>query len=233
MVGDTWEKKVAIKYYDKLFKEYCLADLSRHKESKIGMRWRTQKEVFSGKGQFACGNIACDVREDLSSYEVPFSYKEDGQEKMALVKLRCCPACALKVSSLSLSPPLHQHSTHGPCTCWPPLHATINFIFLQLNHKFRKRQRRLHKEDGGDGGDDDGRQAEGDAGPGKTKAKRGRGDAKAASDSQEELDGDDDAAAASSAAAAAKDDSEIWRRKPQLEERGGDEFDEFLMGIFR
>jgi hypothetical protein len=31
MVGDTWEKKVAIKYYDKLFKEYCLADLSRHK----------------------------------------------------------------------------------------------------------------------------------------------------------------------------------------------------------
>jgi protein FRA10AC1 len=31
MVGDTWEKKVAIKYYDKLFKEYCLTDLSRHK----------------------------------------------------------------------------------------------------------------------------------------------------------------------------------------------------------
>jgi hypothetical protein len=31
MVGDTWEKRVAIKYYDKLFKEYCLADLSRHK----------------------------------------------------------------------------------------------------------------------------------------------------------------------------------------------------------
>ncbi len=121
-MGDTWEKKVAIKYYDKLFKEYCLADLSRHKvllsgcvyarslfdaraqENKIGMRWRTQKEVFSGitqhpaalsatlsranicvctytysnhviamisgKGQFSCGNIACDVREDLSSYEV-------------------------------------------------------------------------------------------------------------------------------------------------------------------
>jgi len=22
MVGDTWEKKVAIKYYDKLYKEY-------------------------------------------------------------------------------------------------------------------------------------------------------------------------------------------------------------------
>ncbi len=235
MVGDTWEKKVAIKYYDKLFKEYCLADLSRHKESKIGMRWRTQKEVFSGKGQFACGNIACNVREDLSSYEVPFSYKEDGQEKMALVKLRCCPACALKVSSPPQPLPTPAPKTLALCDCRCCTRLLNSFIFLQLNHKFRKRQRRLHKEDGGDGGDDDGRQAEGDAGPGKTKAKRGRGDAKAASDSQEELDGDDGdaAAAASSAAAAAKDDSEIWRRKPQLEERGGDEFDEFLMGIFR
>ena len=36
MVGDTWEKKVAIKYYDKLFKEYCLADLSRHKVLSAG-----------------------------------------------------------------------------------------------------------------------------------------------------------------------------------------------------
>ena len=41
-------------------------------ENKIGMRWRTQKEVFSGKGQFACGNIACDSRDDLSSYEVHY-----------------------------------------------------------------------------------------------------------------------------------------------------------------
>jgi protein FRA10AC1 len=115
MVGDTWEKKVAIKYYDKLYKEYCLADLSRHRESKIGMRWRTQKEVFSGKGQFTCGNIACDVREELSSYEVPFSYKEDAQDKMALVKLRCCPACALKVRT---PPP--------PPSFLPPLSSFIS-----------------------------------------------------------------------------------------------------------
>jgi hypothetical protein len=39
-------------------------------ENKIGMRWRTQKEVFIGKGQFSCGNIACDAKEDLCSYEV-------------------------------------------------------------------------------------------------------------------------------------------------------------------
>lgn len=30
------EKKLAKKYYDKLFKEYCLGDLSRYKENKVG-----------------------------------------------------------------------------------------------------------------------------------------------------------------------------------------------------
>ena len=79
------------------------------------------------------------------------------------------------------------------------------------------------------------------------RTKKGRGaEAKSRSHPQEDSaegdgasassDDDDDtdvAAAAAAAAAAAKDDSEIWRRKPQLEEKGGDEFDEFLMGIFR
>ncbi|XP_061765576.1 protein FRA10AC1 isoform X2 [Nerophis ophidion] len=46
----TWEKKLAKKYYDKLFKEYCIADLSRYKENKFGFRWRTESEVVSGKG---------------------------------------------------------------------------------------------------------------------------------------------------------------------------------------
>ena len=39
----------------KLFKEYAIADLSRHKEGKVGLRWRTQKEVVAGRGQFSCG----------------------------------------------------------------------------------------------------------------------------------------------------------------------------------
>ncbi|KAG7227905.1 hypothetical protein INR49_013699 [Caranx melampygus] len=44
------EKELAKKYYDKLFKEYCIADLSRYKENKFGFRWRTENEVVSGKG---------------------------------------------------------------------------------------------------------------------------------------------------------------------------------------
>jgi hypothetical protein len=30
--------------------EYCLADLSRYREGGIGLRWRTESEVKSGKG---------------------------------------------------------------------------------------------------------------------------------------------------------------------------------------
>ncbi|XP_042315797.1 protein FRA10AC1 isoform X3 [Sceloporus undulatus] len=46
----NWEKRLSKKYYDKLFKEYCIADLSKYKENKFGFRWRHEKEVVSGKG---------------------------------------------------------------------------------------------------------------------------------------------------------------------------------------
>ena len=32
---DPWGKRLAKKYWDKLFKEYCIADLSRYKENKV------------------------------------------------------------------------------------------------------------------------------------------------------------------------------------------------------
>ena len=35
----NWEKRLAKKYNDKLFKEYCIADLSRYKENTFGFRW--------------------------------------------------------------------------------------------------------------------------------------------------------------------------------------------------
>ncbi|XP_013379279.1 protein FRA10AC1, partial [Lingula anatina] len=46
---DSWEKRMSKKYYDKLFKEYCISDLSRYKENKVAMRWRIEKEVVEGK----------------------------------------------------------------------------------------------------------------------------------------------------------------------------------------
>merc|ERR1740128_292984 len=62
---DSWEVQLARRYYDKLFKEYCIIDLSRYKENKFGMRWRTEKEVTLGKGQFVCGNKKCDETRKL------------------------------------------------------------------------------------------------------------------------------------------------------------------------
>ncbi|KAE8590740.1 hypothetical protein XENTR_v10018182 [Xenopus tropicalis] len=94
----TWDKKLAKKYYDKLFKEYCIADLSRYKENKFGFRWRVEKEVISGKGQFSCGNKRCDEKEGLKSWEVNFGYVEHGEKRNALVKLRLCPECSYRLN---------------------------------------------------------------------------------------------------------------------------------------
>ncbi|XP_005292601.1 protein FRA10AC1 [Chrysemys picta bellii] len=97
-VDMNWEKRLAKKYYDKLFKEYCIADLSRYKENKFGFRWRHEKEVVSGKGQFSCGNKHCDEKEALKSWEVNFGYMEYGEKRNALVKLRLCPQCSCKLN---------------------------------------------------------------------------------------------------------------------------------------
>lgn len=97
-ITDSWEVRMARRYYAKLFKEYAIADLSRYKESKVGLRWRTEQEVVVGKGQFACGAKGCDERRALASYEVNFAYKEAGEHKQALVKLRLCPRHAMQLN---------------------------------------------------------------------------------------------------------------------------------------
>lgn len=56
--------------------------------NKIAMRWRIEKEVIEGKGQFICGDKRCTSKEFLKSWEVNFGYIEHGEKKNALVKLR-------------------------------------------------------------------------------------------------------------------------------------------------
>lgn len=34
-VADSWEKRLAKKYYDKLFKEYCICDLTLYEKNKV------------------------------------------------------------------------------------------------------------------------------------------------------------------------------------------------------
>lgn len=96
--ADSWEKRLSKAYYDKLFKEYAISDLSKYKENRVAMRWRTESEVVEGKGQFVCGSKHCSVRDGLQSWEVNFSYVEQDQKRNALVKLRLCPKCSHKLN---------------------------------------------------------------------------------------------------------------------------------------
>ena len=50
--------------------------------------------MISGKGQFICGNKACDEKENLRSFEVNFAYKEEGVLKQALVNRLFSISCA-------------------------------------------------------------------------------------------------------------------------------------------
>ncbi len=102
--GDgSWQERMVSKYHEHLFKEFALADLSI--PGKIGLRWRTKEEVMSGRGESSCGNKSCkyknDSADELITLEVPFSYKERGERKKELVKLRLCVNCR----------PLLQNST--------------------------------------------------------------------------------------------------------------------------
>ncbi|KAK7871028.1 hypothetical protein R5R35_014092 [Gryllus longicercus] len=95
----SWEAKLARKYYDKLFKEYAICDLTHFKSNVVAMRWRVEKEVVSGKGQFSCGEKHCSNSEDLRTWEVNFGYLEKGEKKNALVKIRLCEECSVKLNS--------------------------------------------------------------------------------------------------------------------------------------
>ncbi|XP_009276295.1 PREDICTED: protein FRA10AC1 [Aptenodytes forsteri] len=138
----NWEKRLAKKYYDKLFKEYCIADLSRYKENKFGFRWRHEKEVISGKGQFSCGNKHCDEEEGLKSWEVNFGYVEHGEKRNALVKLRLCPECSYKLNFHHRRKEVKAHKKRGTAVAnsnEPKVKKT------QLSCSEKKSKKKTHK----------------------------------------------------------------------------------------
>jgi hypothetical protein len=72
-LNTSWEMRMARKFYNKLFKEFALVDLSRYQEGKMGLRWRTEAEVASGQGQHTCGGLLCPgTSSSLHSYEVTY-----------------------------------------------------------------------------------------------------------------------------------------------------------------
>lgn len=95
-MASNWGVRLARKYYNKLYKEFAIVDLSNYKVN-IGLRWRIESEVISGKGQTKCGEINCNNTNGLCIYEVPFSYVEDNETKIELVKVVMCKSCTQKL----------------------------------------------------------------------------------------------------------------------------------------
>ncbi|XP_074152008.1 protein FRA10AC1 isoform X2 [Sminthopsis crassicaudata] len=152
-VDMTWEKRLAKKYYDKLFKEYCIADLSRYKDNKFGFRWRVEKEVVSGKGQFFCGNKRCDEKEGLKSWEVNFGYIEHGEKKNALVKLRLCQECSFQLNfhhRKEVKPKKIRNKTEGDCEDSSHKKSKLSSKMQTSKKKKRKDHSPSEKSEGSD-----------------------------------------------------------------------------------
>lgn len=72
----------------------------------FALRWRTESEVISGAGESTCGNTRCALHSPrnveerfpgLKTLELPFSYEEKGDRKIALVKVVLCDKCCRKL----------------------------------------------------------------------------------------------------------------------------------------
>lgn len=80
-----------------------------HTTGRIGLRWRTEREVIAGRGQFTCASKHCNSEKNLHSYEVPFDYSENNVKKSELVKVRVCIDCARKLFYDKLKSMRHEH----------------------------------------------------------------------------------------------------------------------------
>lgn len=92
--------------YVALLTKFAIANLKHYRTRGIALRWRTQKEVLEGIGQYTCANQRCQWHDAeapprLTTLEVPFCYEERVQgvltKRQALVKVVLCDACAEKL----------------------------------------------------------------------------------------------------------------------------------------
>ncbi|KII90149.1 hypothetical protein PLICRDRAFT_80776, partial [Plicaturopsis crispa FD-325 SS-3] len=101
---ESWDHKLARKYYDSLYREFAVCDLKHYKSGNFSLRWRTEAEVLSGAGESTCANTRCPLHEPpspqsglkmppLTTLELPFAYEEAGVARNALVKVVLCARC--------------------------------------------------------------------------------------------------------------------------------------------
>ena len=82
--GSNWQERMVKNYHAHLYKEYVLADLSRVVDiGKIGLRWRTEKEVADGRGFRSCGNLMCNKGCSSSNNTSATTNKDNVQDQEA------------------------------------------------------------------------------------------------------------------------------------------------------
>ena len=91
--AESKEDKFLQEYNNKLYREFCICDLSLYKKGKIGLRWCFESDILKGKGYTICGNISCERTKHLKPFEVNMKYKEHNETKNALVKVYLCRHC--------------------------------------------------------------------------------------------------------------------------------------------
>jgi hypothetical protein len=89
-------ERMAKRYENSLYKEFAIPDLSRC-DVGIGLRFRTEKEIVTGKGERICAEKRCAERKNLMTFELNFKYAEKEIMKNALVKVVVCPTCGEKL----------------------------------------------------------------------------------------------------------------------------------------
>ncbi|KAK2964229.1 putative FRA10AC1 protein [Blattamonas nauphoetae] len=104
--------KLARAYDNLLFKEFCLADVSNTKRKGVGMRWRTEAEVRSGKGSTICGCVDCQNVENLTQYEVDFARKSSHRkliipERIHTPQNKRNITNRRNIADITIIPPLH------------------------------------------------------------------------------------------------------------------------------
>ena len=95
--AESKEDKFLQEYNNKLYREFCICDLSLYKKGKIGLRWCFESDILKGKGYTICGNISCERTKHLKPFEVNMKYKEHNETKNALVKVYLCRNCGKKL----------------------------------------------------------------------------------------------------------------------------------------
>lgn len=97
-----------------------------------------------GKGQFLCGGKRCGTARGLHTYETHFVYREGGEVKQALVKVRLCAECGGKLVAAKGK----VRATSALGTMWSDVMGAHPPVWLQgkvVRRSRRQERKRAHR----------------------------------------------------------------------------------------